>query len=203
MGGKAMIKGAFYDAARADSPAHAASLATRILAEWGGPILVQQLILGEEYDLLDIGDGHGGSLGSCAIKKLVVSSRGKGYAGITVQDEALSLAGHSLMKALNWLGPWECEFIRDRAGDFYLIEINPRFPAWADFPSAVGSNLIAKAVHQLLGEPASKLVSKETVPPGKVFLRHSTDLVCDADVFRNLAIDGQSIRTIFNEPIAS
>jgi carbamoyl-phosphate synthase large subunit len=196
MGGKAIIKGPFYDASRADSPAHATSLAARILAEWGGPILVQQAIYGEEYDLLSVGDGQGGSLGSCAIKKLIVSSRGKGYAGITVHDEALTLAGDRLMKALTWLGPWECEFIRDRAGDYYLIEINPRFPAWADFPAAIGLNLVAKAVLQVLGHSQSAIAQTEIVPAGKVFLRHSTDLVCDAEIFSKLAIEGQSIRSV-------
>jgi carbamoyl-phosphate synthase large subunit len=198
LGGKAMIKGPFYDASKAESPAHAAALAGRILAEWGGPVLVQELIVGEEYDLLAVGDGKGGTLGSCSIRKLVVSSRGKGYAGITVDDEGLREAADALMKYVKWRGPWECEFIRNRDGQFYLIEINPRFPAWADFPAAVGANLVAASVLQVLGESKAEIQAMlQPVPPGKVFLRHSTDLVCDAEMFRHLVVDGHALRSTF------
>jgi carbamoyl-phosphate synthase large subunit len=191
LGGTAMIKGPFYEAVRADSPAQARAHATRILAEWGGPVLVQERLEGDEYDLLAVGNGHGETLGCCAIRKLVVSSRGKGYAGITVSDDDLNRAGANLMRALQWRGPWECEFIRHRDGQFYLIEINPRFPAWADFPAAIGTNLVAAALEQTLGHTPSPLAE---VPPGKVFLRHSVDIVCDASEFSQLTMDGQLLR---------
>lgn len=194
LGGSAMIKGPFYDACRADTPAQARAQASRILLEWGGPLLIQERLTGEEYDLLAVGDGLGDTLGSCAIRKLVVSSRGKGYAGITVGDEDLHRAGTVLMYALKWRGPWECEFIRTKDGLFHLIEINPRFPAWADFPAAIGTNLVAAALRQTLGLPEEELYD---VPAGKVFLRHSVDIVCDATDFSRLAVEGH----LFRQPI--
>ncbi len=136
-----------------------------------------------------MGDEEGGILGSCAIRKLIVSSRGKGYAGVTVEDRTLNEAVVALMAELKWLGPVEFEFMRSPREGFYLIEINPRFPAWADFPAAIGCNLAAVAVQQLLGRPVDTI---SRPPAGKMFLRHNTDIVCDAEEFSRLASEGCS-----------
>jgi len=154
-------------------------------------VLVQEIIEGNEFNFLAVGDGRGGMLGSCALRKLVVSTLGKGYAGMTIFDAHLREAAEALMDALQWTGPLEFEFIRDRQGDFYLIEINPRFPAWADFPSALGSNLAAAALEQLLEWP---LTTVPEVPSGKMFIRHSRDIVCDSADFAQLVGEGRILR---------
>lgn len=197
IGTPVMVKGPFYEAYRADSPQAAGAHAARILAEWGGPVLIQQRITGEEFDLLALGDGQGGMMGSCAVRKLVVSARGKGYAGITVEDPDLRRAARRLIRELNWRGPLELEFLRDRQGVFHLIEINPRFPAWADFPAALGCNLAAAAVQQLLGREIESLAA---VPTGKIFLRHSVDLVCDSIELGTLATEGRVLRKLITKP---
>jgi carbamoyl-phosphate synthase large subunit len=186
------IKGPYYDAARVATPQAAQHVAARLLADWGGPVLVQELVDGDEFNVIAIGDGQGGVIGSCAVRKLIVSSRGKGYAGITVCDAELQQAVAALVRELRWRGPLEGEFIRSRDGVFHLIEINPRFPAWADFPSAVGANLAAAAVEQLLGWPVTPLPD---VPAGKLFIRHNIDLACDAAEFGRLAAEGRLLRS--------
>lgn len=186
-----MIKGPYYEAYRANTPLLARVFARRIFAEWGGPVLVQEYLEGEEFDLLAVGDGAGRVLGSCAVRKLVLSSQGKGYAGITVEDHRLNEAAASLMQELKWSGPLEMEFLRTRDGQFHLIEINPRFPAWSDFPSALGCNLAAVALKALLGEMPEPLAP---VPPGQMFLRHTVDMVCDSMEFGMLATEGHIIR---------
>lgn len=191
MGCTVMIKGPYYEAYRANSPLLARVHARRILAEWGGPIIVQEYLEGDEFDLLAVGDGAGRVLGSCAVRKLVVSAQGKGYAGITVEDQKLTAAAGALMQELKWGGPLEMEFLRTRDGVFHLIEINPRFPAWSDFPAALGCNLGAIALQALLGQQPSPLAP---IPPGKIFLRHNVDMVCDSLEFGTLATEGRIIR---------
>ncbi len=195
--GPVMIKGPFYEAVRVTHPARARAQAAHVLAEWGGPVLVQEIIEGHEFNFLAVGDGRGGMLGSCALRKLVVSTLGKGYAGMTIFDANLRETAEALMHTLQWTGPLEFEFIRDRHGDFYLIEINPRFPAWADFPAAVGSNLAVAALEQLLEWPATPVPE---VPSGKMFIRHSQDIVCDSADFAQLVGEGRIIRTDQNTP---
>ena len=41
----------------------------------------------------------------------------------------------------DWRGPLEVEVMRDHHGDYQLIEINPRFPAWIYLSAGVGRNL--------------------------------------------------------------
>ncbi len=190
--GPVMIKGPYYEAARVMNPAQARAQAAHMLAEWGGPVLVQEIIEGHEFNFLAVGDGQGGMLGSCAVRKLVVSTLGKGYAGITVEDASLRESAAALLHTLQWRGPLECEYIRDREGDFYLIEINPRFPAWADFPAALGCNLAAAALEQLLEWSVPALPA---IPAGKMFIRHSQDIVCDSADFAQLAAVGRIVRT--------
>ena len=189
LGGAAMIKGALYEATPAHSPEAAEYQAAHLLAEWGGPVLVQEIVEGIELDVLAVGDGRGGALGSCPIRKLVVSSMGKGYAGMTIGDAPLTKAVGSLLEVLQWRGPVEFEFMRSHDGTYYLIEINPRFPAWADFPSALGCNLAAAALEQLVGAPVQRLPQ---LPAGKVFIRHSQDVVCDAEDFHVMAAEGRT-----------
>lgn len=197
LGGAAMVKGALYEATRAHSPEAAEYQAAHLLAEWGCPVLVQEIVEGIELDVLAVGDGRGGALGSCPIRKLVVSSMGKGYAGMTIVDEPLAEAVVALIGVLKWRGPVEFEFMRGLDGRYYLIEINPRFPAWADFPSALDCNLAAAALEQLLEWPIRPLPQ---LPAGKVFIRHSHDVVCDAEDFHVMAAEG---RTAFRPTLFS
>jgi len=190
LGGDTLIKGHLYEACRSYSPAHSRHLASGLLAEWGGPALVQEFVDGVELDVLALGDGKGGCLGACSIRKLVVSSKGKGYGGITIQDEELEEATAALMKELAWSGPLEFEFIRDKNDGLYLIEINPRFPAWADVPAALGCNLGAAALQQLMGWPVDPL---STPKPGKIFLRHNIDIICDSMDFSRVAMAGTTL----------
>jgi len=192
-GGMVMVKGSLYEATQAVGPAEVHHQSARLLAEWGGPILIQEIVEGVELDLLALGDGSGGMRGRCGIRKLVVSSKGKGYAGVTIHDDALEGAASALVRELQWLGPVEFEFIRSQSGDLYLIEINPRFPAWADFPAAVGCNLAAGALQQLLGWPVDPLPD---LPAGKLFIRHCLDVVCDAEEFGHMAVEGCTLPSI-------
>jgi len=195
--GQVMIKGPFYEAERVNQPARASAQAAHILTEWGGPVIVQEVIEGPEFNFLAVGDGQGGMLGSCALRKLVISALGKGYAGITVHDSGLAEAAVALLRVLHWRGPLELEFMRDRDGEFYLIEINPRFPAWADFPAAIGCNLAAAAFEQLLEWPITRL---PVVPAGKIFLRHNQDIVCDSADFGKLATEGRIVHPTVEHP---
>ena len=98
-------------------------------------MIVQRCVAGSEFNVLGLGDGEGGWLGHCAIRKTQLSDKGKGLSAITVADERLSNLCARLIRELKWRGPFEIELIReDSTGDYVLIEINPRFPAWIDFP---------------------------------------------------------------------
>ena len=180
-----MIKGAYYDAKMVYTTPHAQATAAHLLAEWGAPVILQRVITGPEFNVLGIGDGEGGVIAQCSIRKTLLSDKGKGMGGITVSDERLTALCKKLVRELRWNGPFEIELIYDQhLGEYVLIEINPRFPAWVDFPSMIGANFAAALVELILkGSPGRPLAA---CAPGSFFLRHQIEVVGDISRYAGL-----------------
>ena len=175
VGFPAFVKGPFYDAYRVFGEGDLTARAQSLLAEWGGPLLVQEALEGVEFNMLAVGDGEGGVLASCTVRKTVLSSKGKGYGGVTVNDPVLQSQCEQLIRELRWKGPLELEFLCEQSsGDFFLLEINPRFPAWADVPALLGLNMAELVARQSMGEAVQVMGA---CPAGNFFLRHNVDLV--------------------------
>jgi carbamoyl-phosphate synthase large subunit len=193
IGGAVFIKGRLYEAVAAVGPLEREQAFQGLAARWGVPVMVQQRIDGEEFNVTGLGDGKGAIVACCAIRKMLRTAAGKGFAGIVVDNEALMQQARSLIAALRWSGPFELEFVADEStGQFFLLEINPRFPAWIGFPAALGNNLPAALIARLLGEPAPPLAD---CAPGRFFIRHCVDLVGNLDALCTLASTGMSERT--------
>jgi len=171
------LKGPFYDALLVHNPTELAAAGATILADWGPPLMVQEPLVGTEFNVMGLGDGVGGLLGACAVRKLIVSDKGKGNGSVMVRDARLDEITRRVMAQTRWTGPFELEFIRDRWDDAYrLIEINPRFPAWVGFPAQLGANFPAAWVEWMHGGPCRSL----PVPPaGRFFLRHQIEVTGD------------------------
>ncbi|MCB9526736.1 MAG: ATP-grasp domain-containing protein [Myxococcales bacterium] len=155
MGYPLVVKGVFYGAEICHTHAEAVGAFHKAAAKWGLPIIVQQYIPGDDLCVAAVGDGQGGLIGAVPMKKLMVTDKGKGWAGVTVQDEPLMALTRDVMRALKWRGPCEVEALRDAAGGYHLLEINPRFPAWVDLSMGAGNNLPMAAVRLSRGEPVA------------------------------------------------
>ncbi len=188
LGFPVMIKGPYYKAYRVFSLEEARSRFHQIAAEAGFPILVQQIVSGIELNLVGVGDGTGGHLGLVAIKKMGVTELGKIWSGLTIQHPGLISAATTFLQQTHWKGPFELECIADRDGTLYLIEINPRFPAWTYFATGVGINLPARLVQAAFGLPIPPLPTYE---PGKLFMRYTYELVTDATPLQTLVTLGE------------
>jgi carbamoyl-phosphate synthase large subunit len=169
-----VVKSVFYGAETVYSPDEAVAAFHRAAAKWGMPVIVQQHVKGEEYNVAAIGDGEGGLIGAVAMKKILLTDLGKGWAGVTIADNALLDLAAGIVKALSWRGPCEIEVIRDDAGQFHLLEINPRFPAWIDLTAGAGQNQPLAAVRLAMGEEVEPLLSYTT---GMAFVRISIDQI--------------------------
>lgn len=186
------VKGRFYEAHLATTPKELYEAFASIASVWGTPVLVQEMVVGEEYDILGLGDGEGGLLASCSIRKMLRTSAGKGFAGVVVADPDLDELVARVIGALRWAGPFELEFIKVPGKPHVLFEMNPRFPAWVDFPSQIGCNMPARLLEQLIGLDATPL---QTCTPGQMFIRHSIDLVADIAEVAEMTITGRRICT--------
>lgn len=185
-----MVKGPSYDAIKASSRFELSNAFTKIMNEWGGPVIVQEFIRGEEFNIIALGDGTGRMGASCPIRKSVRSEKGKGYGGIVIDAPELTAIGEQIIEKLKWNGPCELEFVQDQIDkNYYLIEINPRFPAWVDFPSTFGYNLPRHLVERAFGLSFEPLPVR--CPTGYFFLRHAIDLMGRVDDLGQLTVCGE------------
>lgn len=180
-----LLKGKHYGCLRIET--EALLHATVASLSFGFPMLLQQPISGEEYNVAGLADSKHRLAGSVAVRKCLRSPDGKGLAGVTVQDSELDRLTQSILQAVKWTGPFELELIK-HSGAYYLIEINPRFPAWIGFAAEAGCNLPLEAVAMALDPARHRTL--EPVPAGKVFLRHSVDLVADVSQLGALSAEG-------------
>jgi len=184
-----MVKGQFYDAYIAYSPMEVEGHFQRIRAKWGLPVVIQEFIPGEEFDVVALGDGEGGLVGAVPMRKMQLTDKGKAWGGITISDPALSTFVAEAMAKLKWRGPCEMEVMKSqRDGAFYLLEINPRFPAWVYLSVGAGRNLPWAAVRLARGD---KVEPMPPADPGVMFLRYSFDQICTLADYEALTTKGE------------
>jgi len=188
-----MVKGQFYDAFIAYTSTEVEAHFHRIRSKWGVPVVIQEFIVGEEYDVAAVGDGKGGLVGAVPMRKMQLTDKGKAWGGITIREPKLNDFIADVMQKLRWRGPCEFEIMKaPRNGEYFLLEINPRFPAWLYLAVGAGRNLGWAAVMLALGEKVGPMPPPE---PGVMFLRHSHDQICHLSDFESLTTRGEFHRT--------
>ena len=175
-----MIKGNYYKAHMAHNLESAIEYFYKISNEWGFPVLIQEVVHGEELNLVGVGDGKGELKGAVAIKKLTTTEIGKIWTGVTIENRLLMDIAQRFVRQTGWRGPFEIECIMSGENHVFLIEINPRFPAWIYFATELGVNLPEMLVSIMEGEDVPSLLE---YPQNKLYVRYTAELVTD---FTNL-----------------
>jgi carbamoyl-phosphate synthase large subunit len=183
-----VVKGVYYGAKVCYSLDEAIAAFHEMAATWGIPVIVQDYVGGEEVNLCAVGDGEGGLLGAVAMKKLVLTKSGKGWAGVTIEDPQLMAMADDVMAAMKWRGPCELEVMRTPAGTYHLLEINPRFPAWCDLCPGAGQNQILAVCRWAMGEAQEPLGPYR---PGIAFVRASIDHIVPISALEMLSTLGE------------
>lgn len=183
-----VVKGKFYDAAVAYSPDQAMAHFNKISSKWGLPIIIQQYTPGTEVNLTGLGDGMGNLTGAVPMRKTYITDKGKAWAGVALQDDKLMTIARKMVEGNKWRGGFELEMIRTDKNDYYLIEINPRFPAWVYLAVGAGQNHPEALVRLALGEAVKPFTTYEA---GKMFVRYSYDQIVDLKEFENISTFGE------------
>ncbi len=191
LGAPLFVKGPFYGAERACSVDEGIAAFHRMVARWGLPALAQVEVRGDEVDVVAVGDGAGGLVGAVPMKKMLLTDKGKGWAGVAIGDERVLELTRRFMQVTRWRGPCEVELIRDRAGDYHLLEVNPRFPAWCYMSAGAGQNLPWAVLERAAGLPLSPI---EPYRVGTMFMRMSLDHIVDLHDFERMATDGEIVQ---------
>lgn len=183
-----VIKGKFYDAYIAQDVIQAEIYFHKISAKWGLPIIIQEFIRGTEVNVVALGDGKGKTIGAVPMRKQYITDKGKAWGGITLDDPNMMELTYSIISQTRWRGGMELELIRTAKNELYLIEINPRLPAWVYLAVGAGQNLPEALLRLALGE---EVAAFKTYDIGKMFIRYSWDMICDLKDFEKIATLGE------------
>ena len=182
-----VVKGKYYDAIVAHTLEQAQKAFYKISAKWGLPIIVQQFINGTEVNIAALGDGEGNATSIIPMRKMYITDKGKAWAGITLEDDALIELAQKFVEATQWRGGFEIEIMKTAKDELYIMEINPRFPAWIYLSAGAGQNQPAALVKMALGEKVPPFTSYDV---GKLFIRYSWDLIVDISKFQQFTAFG-------------
>lgn len=183
-----VIKGKYYDASIAATPEQAVSYFHKIAAKWGLPIIVQEFIAGNEVNVTALGDGKGNCIGAVPMRKLYITDKGKAWAGIALDAPELIDIAKKVIHNSKWKGGCELEFIKTKKDEYYMLEMNPRFPAWVYLAVGCGQNHPEALVKMALGEKVKPFKKYEI---GKMFIRYSYDQIVNLSDFEKIATTGE------------
>ena len=183
-----VVKGKFYDAIIAQTLEQAEKAFYKIQAKWGLPIIVQEFINGTEINIAALGDGEGNAISVIPMRKLYITDKGKAWAGITIDDSSYIELARKFIKVTKWRGGCELEVMQTADGKPYIMEVNPRFPAWIYLTAAAGQNQPASLVKMALGQ---KVVPFKDYEVGKIFIRYAWDLITDIGEFQQISGNGE------------
>ena len=177
-----MVKGNYYKAYMSHNLESAIENFYKISNEWGFPVLVQEVVYGEELNLVGVGNGRGELKGAVAIKKLTTTDIGKIWTGVTIKNEKLMQIAKDFVEHTKWRGPFELECIVNM-NQVFMIEINPRFPAWVYFATEIGINLPQMVVDIMQGK---EIQTQTQYPQNKMYVRFTGEIVTDMSDFMKL-----------------
>jgi diaminopimelate decarboxylase len=130
-GWPAWVKGRRYEAYMVHGWQQLFAASSALQATWGPGSLVQRHVEGIEESLA-FSARSGRLVGAVGMRKLVTTPEGKTWAGevqAITGSELESLA--AFVSQVGWHGGGEIEMVRRASdGERFLIDVNPRFPAW-------------------------------------------------------------------------
>lgn len=183
-----MVKGKYYDAYKAYSEEQAVAYFHKMSAKWGLPVILQEFIDGTEVNVIALGDGKGKLTAAVPMRKQYITDKGKAWGGITIEDQSLLDLAQKIVSQSKWRGGMELELIRSANGKLYILEINPRIPAWVYLAVGAGQNIPEALIKLALGTDVKPYTRYDV---GKMFIRYSYDMIVDIDRFSTLATSGE------------
>ncbi len=183
-----MVKGLFYDAYIAYNIDQVRNHFNRISAKWGFPVIIQEFVKGTEVNVIALGDGNGRTVGAVPMRKQYITDKGKAWGGITLDAPVMMELTRSIIEKTRWRGGMELELIRTSDNRFYLIEINPRLPAWLYLAVGAGQNLPEALLKLALGMEVKPMTQYDI---GRMFVRYSYDMIVDIEQFQQISVNGE------------
>ncbi|HEX8557707.1 MAG TPA: ATP-grasp domain-containing protein [Pyrinomonadaceae bacterium] len=151
------LKGPYYDASRVSNWPQFEAVRAALSDVWATErLFLQSHVSGYEESVV-LSAYRGELVGSVRMRKREITPEGKTWAGDVTEPPAEFIDKlREIVKRLNWTGGAELEMVRDADGQLWLLEWNPRFPAWIHGATIAGRNMPALLVEAATGVPAQK-----------------------------------------------
>lgn len=150
-GWRIYVKGPTYEARRISNWPELRWAREALATTWGEPPFVQRVVDGAEESIA-YAAYRGKLLSAVRMTKDQVTPEGKTWAGTVSDLESAEWSSlESLVREIGWTGGGEIECIRDRDDVVWVIDWNPRFPAWINGATVGTRNIPASLLGAALG----------------------------------------------------
>lgn len=154
---KVWLKGPYYEAVRTRSWAEFEEKRYILSNAWATEKLFLQAHVSGYEESVSLSAYKGELLDCVRMRKRDLTELSKTWAGdiSEVEDEFLTPL-REMIRRINWTGGAELEMVRDADNQLWLLEVNPRFPAWIHGSTITGRNIPASLVEGATGIPAAE-----------------------------------------------
>ncbi|MET0752791.1 MAG: ATP-grasp domain-containing protein [Pyrinomonadaceae bacterium] len=164
---KVWLKGPYYEAVKTENWAKFEETRKMLESAWATEKLFLQSHVSGYEESVALAAYRGELLDCVYMRKRDLTEMSKTWAGdIAEVDEKILLPLREIIREINWSGGAELEMIRDTEDNLWLLEWNPRFPAWIHGSTITGRNIPAALV-----EGATGIKARETVAVAEEFTR--------------------------------
>jgi diaminopimelate decarboxylase len=153
---KVWLKGPYYEAARTRSWAEFEEKRHLLTSAWATEKLFLQAHVSGYEESISLSAYKGELLDCVRMRKRDLTELSKTWAGdISEVEEEFLKPLREIIHRINWTGGAELEMVRDGDNQLWLLEVNPRFPAWIHGSTITGRNIPAALVEGATGIPAA------------------------------------------------
>jgi diaminopimelate decarboxylase len=152
---KVWLKGPYYEAVRTSDWSTLQYYRHVLTTAWATETLALQAHVSGYEESVMFCAYRGEILEAVRMQKRDLTELSKTWAGDSSEvPENIMQPLRKVVKDLNWTGGAELEMVRDPEDSLWLLEWNPRFPAWVHGSTITGRNLPAALVEAASGIPA-------------------------------------------------
>lgn len=153
---KVWLKGPYYDAVRTTCWGDFAYMRNVMSGAWATDKLFLQAHVSGYEESIALSAYKGELLDCVRMRKRDLTEIGKTWAGdISEVETETILALRKIIRTLGWTGGAELEMVRDADDRLWLLEWNPRYPAWIHGGTITGRNVPAALVEAATGVDAA------------------------------------------------
>ena len=151
---KIWLKGPYYEAVRIRNWAELESMRKVLSDAWSTETLFLQAHVSGYEESIALSAYKGDLLHCITMHKRDLTEMSKTWAGdIAEVPESIKAPLRRIIKDINWTGGAELEMVRDADDQLWLLEWNPRFPAWIHGATLAGHNMSAILIEGATGIP--------------------------------------------------